>query len=329
MGSAGLAAIGSLVACLGDDPAPGAPPDDPDSTASDAGGDGRLPDLAPDAAPAAGCPLGCLPPAPAGWTGPSAVFDGPSAEKPAACPSLYTQKEVDAHQGMTADPAQCSCGTGVAQSKCTVNVESHETENCSVPAEAIVAQGVVPGSACVRRSNTANLRVAPPTLDRGACVYASATTNLPPPSFAKENVACGLPQTGVCPERSECVATPLPDAPYGRICIHKEGEHSCPSEDFASRFVAYRSIDDARACGECEGTAAGGGCGGSVSHSTSNTCAGTGTSFQYNTCVSATAMGVYIDVSKMAPTGVTCTTTGGAPEGAASSTDAVTFCCNR
>src|SRR5687768_2028633 len=114
-GIAAVTAIPGLVmsvACTGSDASPatetpdGAASSSSGTTTSSSGtttssssssgdpGDGSVPDISPDAAPPVGCAQDCLPPAPAGWKGPSAVYDGPTAGKPTECTGqYYTQKE--------------------------------------------------------------------------------------------------------------------------------------------------------------------------------------------------------------------------------------------
>lgn len=300
----------------------------------DAGGtsDSGIPDLDPDAAPPAGCPLGCLPPAPNGWTGPSAVYDGNPAAKPAGCPALYTQLEVEGHQGLAAAPAQCACGTPAFQGNyCSANVEGWSQTGCNGGTS--IFEDTATSAACFVSANgqSAYVRVGVPSLTRGTCTFPSPQTTLPEPTFEKANIACGLPQRGTCESRADCTATPLPAAPFTRLCIHKPGDESCPSADYANRVVVYTEVTDGRRCDACTGTTANGTCGTAWGKSTLAVCQNgpPPTEYAANACVPHSGVGMRVNVAAMAPTGITCTAAGGAAVGTATSATPVTFCCNK
>src|SRR5207244_1320522 len=122
-------------------------------------------------APSLNCPLGCLPPAPAGWTGPSAIYDGAYGQKPTACPPLYTQKEREGNDGVVAGAATCSCGIGTPQGvKCQVSVSSYPMLKCGGTAVSVTKE--TPATACVdRAASTASMIVQQPTLVPGTCTF--------------------------------------------------------------------------------------------------------------------------------------------------------------
>jgi len=323
--------------CVGDEPTAMTAVQDagtstPEQDATTGTSDSGKPDLDPDAAPPAGCPLGCLPPAPNGWTGPSAVYDGDPATKPADCPALYTQPEVEGHQGLAADPAQCSCGAPAFQgSFCSADVEGWPQAGCNTGTPLL--EGTVTSTACLVSTNgtSAYVRVATPTITRGTCTYPSAQKTVPSPTFQKANIACGLPQRGTCESRTDCTAAPLPAAPFTRLCIHKTGDESCPSADYANRFVVFTDVSDDRSCDACTGTTANGSCGSAWGKSNAAACMNgpAPTDLAANACVGHSGIGMRVNIAAMAPTGITCTPTGGAPIGTATSTAPVTFCCNK
>ena len=337
LGGGALAAVlvvaASLNGCVGSDPESSSGGE----TTPEAGApaDGSNPDLAPDAAPPALCPLNCLPPAPLGWQGPSAVFDGPADQKPTACPDLYTQKEVEAHRGMTAKAPECGCGTPSFQgASCTASVSVYGEMTCNPANFAIDVGNVTTAGGClqVNTGNGQGLRVSKGTLTtRGTCSFPNPVKNIEPPKFEGVQVSCGLPQVAACEGRDDCVASPLPAAPFTRLCIHKEGHEPCPSADYAVRILASKAVDDTRGCSDCAApTTAGGACGTGWGLNGSNC-----TSQIFETgnaagtaCIGYTS-GQYVDVRGMSPVGITCETTGGKPTGAATSKDDVTFCCNR
>jgi hypothetical protein len=307
-----------------------------DAGSTDAATDGPCANEAcvePDAAPPLGCPTGCQSPAPPGWKGPSAVYDDIESTKPAACPSAYPEKEVDAHQGMTAAPATCDCGTAtLSDRKCTSTVLTFSDGACTMGQQAI---GKVSGCFVTGSDIGIRYQVTTGSLNAGTCSYPNAKTTLPAPAFTKVDVACGRTTIDVCPTKAECVVAPAPEAPYGRLCIYKDGQAACPSLDYAKRFVAFTKITETRACTACSGTASGGACGTNWGNQASSLqcpsispptdkVAGAGGCYVYN------GAGTVIDTGAMQPSGGTCTTTGGAATGTAvtDTASAVTFCCN-
>lgn len=355
--------MGAVVACVGDDPSSGTTPADDGGAGSSSGnassssgaasssggssssGSSGETDsgvdanpLAPDAAPPAGCPLGCLPPAAMGWTGPSAVWDDVTANKPAACPPLYTLQEVQTHRDMTAAAATCSCTGTVSGAKCSTTARVYTTTSSSCTLKAGFNAVTVDSTGCTAAvgATATDVFVLTPTFTQGACKFPAATVTKPAVVYGKETVSCGLPAAGACENRADCVATPIPDAPFTRLCIHKDGDELCPSADYAVRFVTYKNVDDQRGCNtDCAGNATGGACGTKWGFSASTkACAllvNPPTDYTVGTsCAPAPDATSVVNGIGFAPTGMACTTTKQAtPNGAAKSIDPVTFCCNK
>jgi hypothetical protein len=337
LGAALFFSVFVVVGCVGDDPAADGPVPQPNTGGDDAGGsasDGGIPPLAPDAAPPAFCPLGCLPPAPAGWTGPSAIFQGEEANKPSDCPAPYTQLLGETHEGLSAAPAQCSCGTASLQgAKCRATIQFWSNSACNggLPVSGGAAHSDAP---CTKINEGAYgyLKLVTPTLTPGTCSYPNPTKIVPDGTFASVDVACGLPQKAACDGRDDCVASPLPDAPFTRLCIHKDGDESCPSEDYAKRFVAYKQVADTRDCTTCTGTPTGGACGSRYGFTGQSIDCGVvlaPTTHDVNTCYPNPGIDANLNAGALSPTGITCAPSGGEPTGAATSDEPVTYCCNR
>lgn len=114
-----------------------------------------------------------------------------------------------------------------------------------------------------------------------------------------------------------------------RLCVHRDGDVQCPNADYSKRFVAYKTIVDTRACSTCTGTA-NGACGatwGAVAN-TGQCGASPFNTYATGSCGAQYGIGAVIGAA-IAPTNLACAQDGGAPEGDASLTDAVTFCCNK
>ena len=276
-------------------------------------------------APSLNCPLGCLPPAPTGWTGPSAVYDGAHAQKPTACPPLYTQKEREGNGGVAAGTSTCSCGIGSAQgTKCQVSVSSYPGAKCSGTAMNVTKE--TPATSCVDRAAAAlALEVQAPALVKGTCTFPDAKLSAGPITFDRAAVACGLPQYAGCADRPDCVASPIPDAPFTRLCIHKSGDELCPSADYAARFTVFATVSDTRACA-CSGTPDYESCGTTVTFYSGTGCTGTSNSSTTGVCggyasVAIDSLGPFTkECTKLVKTGVA---------GDVTLTEPMTFCCNK
>jgi hypothetical protein len=332
-----VATCGWLVACQAivgiGDRSEATPDDAGGAPTTDTGSDGP-PALDPDAAPPVGCPDGCLPPAPAGWIGPSATYDGADSSKPTDCPaSSYTQREIDSHVGMNGLPAVCDCGAVVLlNAKCTASIASFSDPGCTPPG---ILQGQASSTArCTATldNNGSHYKVTLQAFNAGSCTFPNATVTLPPPTFSKVELACGLAQPTACGPRADCVTTPAPAAPFTRLCIHKDGNVSCPAQDYSVRFLAYKKITDNRTCTACTATATGGSCG--TAWGNQGTMAGCLSPVPPNdkvlgTCYPYPGAGTLVDIGATGPFNVMCPRTGGEPSGTADDGEPVTFCCNQ
>ena len=319
------AAVTAVVACTPSD----------DTNAGDGGIDGdggsTTPDdggVASDAAPSLGCPSGCLPPAPEGWRGPSAVYDGAPGDKPAACPSQYAVAELETHQGLAPTPAVCSCGTPTFGTKapCKTVVEYWTGQSCA--GSFVTNEGSYPFTKCIGPSVGHDSMFVRPAVYENTCTFGTPTKTLPPPVFDKTQMVCGLAAPAACSGRPECTSAPAPDGPVSRMCIYKEGESACPSHDYAVRFVAHRGTTDDRDCTPCGKGTAKGTCGNTITSWTGGECSGTEVPMTTGTCSEDLR---YVDLKGTDAVTSTCEPEAGGnqPTGGLALKDPVTFCCNQ
>ncbi len=332
LGALGGSIVGYL-GCVGDLPDPTIRSNDDGGTPGDGTtnvSDGGAPELAPDAAPSIGCPLGCLPPAPAGWTGPSAVYDGPPGTKPTTCPAPYTLPELEAHGDVSGEPAACGCGApAFAGAKCTFPLYSWTSTDCRTGGTQLPSV-VVPDNPCLNVATGVRVTVdTGGSLNRGTCSFPSPEKVVPEPTFATVDVICGLPQVGTCESRPDCAVSPVPDAPYNRLCIHKPGDELCPSADYPKRFVVYTKVTDTRDCSACTGTPTDGGCG--TKWGPAGTCERGNPPVSHTTrdCVNPATEGSVMNLAAMGPTGINCAAAGGTPVGDVANAEPVSICCNK
>src|SRR5690606_34344197 len=120
-----------------------------------------------------------------------------------------------------------------------------------------------------------------------------------------------------------CVASPIPDAPFARLCLHKAGDEQCPSADYAVRFTTFTSLRDERACA-CTGKALAS-CGTAVTYFKGEGCNFSPTEGSSGTC-SASAS---VSLTGMGPFTKGCIDETTAVSGTVEESDVVTFCCNK
>lgn len=326
----GLLAIPTLAltACTADDPLldNGGGPEDRDAAVTDSGSPSPPADsgdLAPDAAPPANCPLNCLPPPPAGWVGPSAVYDGTFANVPADCAAPYTLDEISVKRDITAAATTCACGNpSFTGANCNFDVFTFTDGTCTA-GQAYAARG---SGTCIAAPQSVQVTAANLT-SSGTCTFPTPTKTVPTPTVGTGTKACGLPVNASCSaDRPDCTATPIPDGPYTRLCIHKPGDEPCPSQDYPARFVSYRDFTDDRGCSACTGTASGGTCPTVFGWANDTFCtAAVGTQRAIDATCNAYGGSRLVLYN---PTGMTCSVTAqNAPTGGIQPTGPETFCC--
>ncbi len=277
-------------------------------------------------APSLNCPSACLAPAPPGWTGPSAVFRGLLEGGLPPCPDAYPKYELDAHEGLDAGSAVCSCGPGTRSVHCKVVVHQADDSLCSTNVQ--TSNFTFGSSTVCFAPSMAYYSVPPPTIASASCTF-DASAVVPPLTFEAQSISCGMLGDVVCPGRPDCRNAPVaPSAPFDRFCIHRDGEVDCPSADYAQRFVAYSDKADTRACTPCSGDA-GAACG--TDFVQGSTCDAGGTTDPADgTCLASGAAQSVLALSTLGPQPRPCSAfQESAPVGEAHSSSPVTFCCNR
>jgi hypothetical protein len=299
--------------------------------------EGGAGDAASDVAIQLDCPLACAAPAPPGWTGPSAVFDDttPDGGLP-GCPQEYPALELEAYDGLDAGTPLCSCGGGaVSNASCAFDVLFYDAGLCTAApsrkSSYVVTAGAGLDAACAPYVVEQAYEVTTPVLDAGTCFFPDASAIVPPSGLGRSTVACALPRLASCEARPECVAAPSPGAPFGRICIHRDGESDCPNANYPARFVSYRTVDDHRACSPCLGsTLPPPACGTMWITGTSCDSEGFVGENGFGRCNETNPSSSSLQLNGLGPPAQTCTQDGGGlPTGDAGLTGPVTFCCAR
>lgn len=281
-----------------------------------------VPDAESPLAPSLGCPFECLPPAPANWSGPSAVYVGPAEGRPTTCSGPYPRLEVEAHDTASAAAAECTCAAGDASAgACLVTGRRFNQTGCKTELPSFTQR--IPGDPGCVVPSYASVNIAPPVYEPGACSFEPPKVTRPPVVFGAVEVACGLAQVAACESRPDCIKAPGPSAPFGRLCIFTAGERPCPSEDYSVRFVGHRTVVDDRDCEACTGTSTGT-CDPLGVRAANADCSSATNTLEAGACKSSPAG---IDLRGVGPFDAGCQGSS-APRGAISSADPITFCCN-
>jgi hypothetical protein len=300
--------------------------------------DGHNPDCSnPTCQPA----FACIPAVPAGWTGPTVLFDATSAGAPAPaaapCPASpqYANDAYDGHASPFPE-GTCSCTCGAASATCggptvTVYQDSQCASACvTVPNVSACAKGCA-SSTALSAAVTAN-----PAPSGGSCpasvVNAIVPWN-PATGWTTTGRACGASRTvgqGGCAANQVCADAP-PSSTLQAWCVYQSGIVSCPA-GYPQQHVYFAGGSDARTCtGTCTcGSPTGVTCTiQSVSVSATSDCAAPATfaSTAINQCngnLAATARNVTASVSA---SGGQCAASGSAAVAGAVTPDTPTSVC--
>lgn len=230
------------------------------------GGDGGETD--PDSGPDGGsdsCPdptFSCGPTVPSGWNGPIILISGDGSGTPPACPSTAPVNAFTTRSGLDAPPAVCGCACAApsASDMSCGAVVLTSTSSCTVGGteRAIVAQG-----ACFEISalpTTGWWRAFNSTFSASGTCAPQPSIEVPRLSWAASHRGCGFGTPASCGSEGVCVP---PRAAGERLCVHVEGDATCPSE-FPDRIATAETVDDGRSCSACSCGSITGSCAGAI-----------------------------------------------------------------
>lgn len=299
----------------------------------------------------------CVAPVPAPWQGPVARRLMSSNGVVGHCEGEY-RFPINATKPFTGEPvfaplscSPCSCGD-VQGLSCSdiLSVEYHQDSSCgdlllSVPR-------VSADNSCIQISSATgqarSVLVPTPILDRagascppnGGFPTKTAATWQRQERWCRARVAqslrCSDPSR-VCVPKVESVFEP-------GVCIYQEGDHACPSGEYANKVLLYRGEKDQRECSACSCGPVQGelSCGGFLRHYSNDRCYDAPTervessridTAQSSVCRSLSNFSVaaprstLIEPEIQGKEAASCTPSGGQPSGEVVGDDPVTLCC--
>ena len=271
----------------------------------------------------------CLPDAPTGWMGPTALRIGTTV--PAACAGDYDSEVARGGTSVTAAAATCSACTCTPQTPGCANFVEFATSSDAVCGGTSVVDEVLDPCALVTSSNfqgaTGSMKMRLP-VGTPTCAPSAQTPTSAAPQWQLGMLAC---EVGDGLERGGCASGKLcapPRPTDASVCIVRSGDHACPAGDYSERRLLYTAIDDTRGCSACN-CAQDCNYGFKVFADADTTCAGapvvalTG----LGTCAAVTPTAANVRVGlQLAGTGA-CAAGGGTPSGTAAASDPLTVCC--
>ena len=187
----------------------------------------------------------CVPPAPAGWSGPVALAAWDIAGASHVCPAGWpTATEGDL--GLIAPDANCGCDCTKNDGQCSVDVDYYRDEACS--SFAVGVDDV--GDCSLLGYLGAQLALRATATPSGHGCAPNPTREIPPASWDQHALACTPQPLGEC---DEGICMPGPPSEFGeRYCIMATGDQPCPAGSYALRTLIYHGIADNRDCSPCE-----------------------------------------------------------------------------
>ena len=216
----------------------------------------------------------CVPPIPAGWSGPVALWRGSGKDTPPSCidsgflsaryPLLYAGDDPSV-TGSLCPGCSCSGTPSTATAHCETRVQFLRDSSCSSSNPQMIGPddkpGYVVGTTCTKIDlDTAQFN---PMLyshdpayvvDNSCLPLVSGQKSFPTPIWDLTLRACDMPQyggctSGMCMKRAGGVFDKS-------VCIYQEMDSAACPQEFSIPFVYYNS-KDARDCSDCACVASG------------------------------------------------------------------------
>jgi len=215
----------------------------------------------------------CTPAAPAGWSGPVALYSIAGGTVP-SCGGAYTTLAQSGHTGLTAPAATCGCTcSGATGELCFADIDYFTDSSCNNYNQ---SDGL-PANFCVNvGSGNGSVKGKPGVAYGGTCTP-QPTKNVPGESWSNSYATCsygGTPGTAGCGATTDlCVQSPGSGA-WSKPCVFQSGDVPCPTGDYGGKYVFYTSTSDSRGCTNCTCNYNPGSCTANITVYTGSQCSG-------------------------------------------------------
>lgn len=215
----------------------------------------------------------CVPPIPAGWFGPVALWRGSGSDTPPSCtdsgfpsaryPLLYAGDATSPTGGCP--DCTCTGAPSAATAHCETRVQFFKDSACSSSNQQMIGTGEKPGYVVGTSCTTINLDTSQFTpvlyshdpayaVDNSCSPQPTGSKSLPPAVWDLTLRACDLPKFGGC-DQGMCIQR-VAGVFDKSVCVYQEAAVDCPNADFPIQFVYYNS-NDTRDCSDCTCAASG------------------------------------------------------------------------
>ena len=301
------------------------PPEEPVEdcgNAADDDGDGQL-----DCADADCAGYRCVQPAPAGWMGPFALYDGDPATAPACAPP-YSVLVLNAHADLQRESAicsTCSCSPPPDAACVPGSLTLYSAANCSGSSSTYAPTG--DGSVCQSGgvASVGSIRASGVNVTGTCTPVAPQTPTIAPPTWGRAAVGCAAPPSPESGCGAEEVCMPPQSSPFSEMCIAHPGVVECTGSSYRSRRVYHAGVEDSRWCTPC-GCSISGSCSGTLQGFADSACTNGALAGSFETsCINGPATHFVWSVEPVQD--AECTVSGGVALGCIRPTDPITVCC--
>lgn len=207
----------------------------------------------------ASCDTGdaCVVAPPEGWAGPAALAKVATVADLPDCSGAFSAADTVGYEGPDWAPGECtacSCGAPSGVECAPPDVRFFGSSSCDYLAYEATLLGDGACTVFVQPTGNygANSDAVDPVAGTGTCVSMGGELVAEEPSWAATVGACALSdEQNSCGEGMMCV----PEVPHAfnlGLCIYRSGDTPCPAGPYQARTLLHQSIDDTRACSDCE-----------------------------------------------------------------------------
>lgn len=206
------------------------------------------------------CAGDCLPPAPNGWSGPVAMYEG---NAPPACVGDFAGTALSAKSDFEVgqDHCACACDPPTGEACGSAGICPNSASGACLLCLAGAGYSVAPG-ACTSATNLNNRRLYftnTPAYTATGCQPRASNTTIDQSGFRNEVVACDMADPGgTC--NGGAVCTPKLGTSFQAACVIQSGDVACPAGPYSVKVTTYSGFNDNRSCTACTCGSASGTC---------------------------------------------------------------------
>ena len=280
----------------------------------------------------------CLETAPTDWSGPIALATVPASAPAPSCNSTYERDVLSLFGSLDEGPEICGCACGTPSGmSCAQPVAIHFIQGTVTPVQCGLPMSVddepeyeVNYNQCPIVSGTGTYKPIRPRFSASGSCTANPTVDVGPAGWTRRMTACETTEQNGAGCANEELCMPNLTGSFEAWCIHRDGEHACPTGSYSEQSVYYEAFDDQRSCAACSCAAPTGTCQGHVDFTTGapnpNGCGGLTSRgrIEFGECRMITAPAAAHPTAT--PEGA-CSPMGGTLQGEVVREGAVTVCC--